>query len=202
VSFCVFLCFSVALLFCVALLFRVFCGPSCCSVFFCGPPVLFCVFLWPVFFCGPESAPSVERPTISMSLVAAFFLVVTCAATAQEPAAGGECESWQRCRALALEAAERREYEVFHDLAWRAVQKGPKNDADLMTMLARAQSLSGRPHDALVMLHRLAAMGIATDAATSEDFRRVRSLAGWEAQDRGDRDKAGAVTLRNNDDRA
>jgi hypothetical protein len=115
-----------------------------------------------------------------MSLVAAFFLVVTCDATAQEPAAGGECESWQRCRALALEAAERREYEVFHDLAWRAVQKGPKNDADLMTMLARAQSLSGRPHDALVMLHRLAAMGIATDAATSEDFRRVRSLAGWE----------------------
>ena len=48
-----------------------------------------------------------------------------------------------------------------------------------MTMLARAQSLSGRPHDALVMLQRLAAMGVATDAATSDDFSRVRALPGW-----------------------
>jgi hypothetical protein len=46
-------------------------------------------------------------------------------------------------------------------------------------MLARAQSLSGRPHDALVMLQRLAAMGVVTDAATNEDFQRVRALSGW-----------------------
>ena len=48
-----------------------------------------------------------------------------------------------------------------------------------MTMLARAQSLSGRPGDALVMLQRLASMGIATDAATNNDFERVRALPGW-----------------------
>ena len=51
-------------------------------------------------------------------------------------------------------------------------------------MLARAQSLSGRPLDALVMLQRLAA-GLATDAATSDDFRRVRALPGWEDFPRG-----------------
>ena len=45
-------------------------------------------------------------------------------------------------------------------------------------MLARAQSLSGRPHDALVMLQRLAAMGVVTDAATNDDFSGVRALAG------------------------
>jgi hypothetical protein len=48
-----------------------------------------------------------------------------------------------------------------------------------MTLVARAQSLSGRPHDALVMLQRLAALGVATDAVESEDFRRVRALPGW-----------------------
>ena len=48
-----------------------------------------------------------------------------------------------------------------------------------MYLLARAQSLSGRPGDALVMLRRLAQMGVATDANTSDDFRRVRDLPGW-----------------------
>ena len=48
-----------------------------------------------------------------------------------------------------------------------------------MLLLARAQSLSGRPGDALVMLQRLAGMGVTTDAATSDDFRRVRNLPGW-----------------------
>jgi hypothetical protein len=90
-----------------------------------------------------------------------------------------DCREWQDCREAALTAAQRGEYERFHDLAWRAVQKGPKNDPALMTMLARAQSLSGRPHDALVMLQRLAVLGVATDAAESEDFRRVRALPAW-----------------------
>jgi hypothetical protein len=89
------------------------------------------------------------------------------------------CETWQACRTLALEAAERQDYESFHDLAWRAVQRGPRNDPALMTMLARAQSLSGRPGDALVMLRRLAQQGVVTDAQTSDDFRRVRALAAW-----------------------
>ena len=90
-----------------------------------------------------------------------------------------ECRAWQECRQLALDAAGRQDYETFHDLAWRAVQTGPKNDPALMELLARAQSLSGRPGDALIMLQRLAQMGVQTDAATNEDFRRVRALSGW-----------------------
>jgi hypothetical protein len=90
-----------------------------------------------------------------------------------------DCRAWQECRQLALDAAARQEYETFHDLAWRAVQTGPKNDPDLLYLLARAQSLSGRPGDALVMLQRLARMRATTDALTSEDFRRVRALPGW-----------------------
>jgi hypothetical protein len=90
-----------------------------------------------------------------------------------------ECRAWQECRQLALDAAARQDFETFHDLAWRAVQTGPKNDSALMYLLARAQSLSGRPGDALVMLQRLAQMGVQTDAATNEDFRRVRALPAW-----------------------
>jgi hypothetical protein len=89
------------------------------------------------------------------------------------------CKDWKACRELALEAAGRKDYETFHDLAWLTVNAGPKNDPALMTMLARAQSLSGRPTDALVMLNRLALMGVVTDAATSDDFARVRFLPGW-----------------------
>jgi hypothetical protein len=80
---------------------------------------------------------------------------------------------------MAVEAQERKDYDAFHDLAWRALGTGPRNDPALMTLLARAQSLSGRPHDALVMLQRLAAMGFVTDAATSDDFANVRALPGW-----------------------
>jgi hypothetical protein len=99
----------------------------------------------------------------------------------QDPSAPArvECRPWQECRQLALEAAGREDFETFHTLAWRAVQTGPKNDTDLMYLLARAQSLSGRPGDALVMLQRLAKLGKQTDAAASEDFRRVRALPGW-----------------------
>ncbi|HET7218287.1 MAG TPA: hypothetical protein VFJ02_09565 [Vicinamibacterales bacterium] len=97
-------------------------------------------------------------------------------AALQAPAS---CPDSQTCRRLALEAAERKDYDAFHDLAWRALSAGPKNDPALMTLLARAQSLSGRPHDALVMLQRLAGMGVATDAATSDDFANVRALPGW-----------------------
>ena len=48
-----------------------------------------------------------------------------------------------------------------------------------MYLLARAQCLSGRPHDALVMLRRLADAGVATDADTNDDFRLTRELPGW-----------------------
>jgi hypothetical protein len=90
-----------------------------------------------------------------------------------------DCQQWEDCRLRALEARERGEHERFHDLAWRAVQTGPRNDPALMYLLARAQALSGRRRDALVMLRRLSDMGVATDAATDEDFRRTRELAGW-----------------------
>src|SRR5262249_56096839 len=83
------------------------------------------------------------------------------------------------CRGEGEAAAARGDYETFHDLAWRTVQKGKRNDPELMYLLARAQSLSGRPDDALVMLGRIADLGVATDAATNEDFARVRKLPGW-----------------------
>jgi len=95
---------------------------------------------------------------------------------------GADCRNSQECRQLAMEAAGRKDYETFHDLAWRVMQTGPKNDPGSMLLLARAQSLSGRPGDALVMLRRLALMrtpGAPNDAATSEDFAAVRLLAGW-----------------------
>jgi hypothetical protein len=89
------------------------------------------------------------------------------------------CTEWHQCRELALAAADRGEYETFHDLAWRTVQTGPRNDPALMYLLARAQALSGRPHDALIMLQRLTEMGVASDAATNDDFVRTRQLPGW-----------------------
>lgn len=78
-----------------------------------------------------------------------------------------------------MEAHERKDFEAFHDLAWAAYGKGRKNDPELMLLVARAQSLSGRPGDALVMLERIVAIGGGTDAATSDDFARVRALPRW-----------------------
>ena len=89
------------------------------------------------------------------------------------------CREPNACTELALEARARGAYESFHDLAWRAVQTGTPNDPDLMYLLARAQALSGRRRDALVMLRRLAESGIVTDAATHEDLRSVRELPEW-----------------------
>ena len=89
------------------------------------------------------------------------------------------CADTAECRRLALEAASRGETEAFHDLAWRAVQKGKRNDPDLMLLLARAQSLSGRPGDALVMLTRVIALGVTPDILTDPDFAGVRALSGW-----------------------
>src|SRR4051812_10345151 len=88
----------------------------------------------------------------------------------QAPAA---CPDAVSCRAAAEAAAAQGDYEAFHDLAWRAVQKGKPNDPELMLMLARAQSRSGRPGDALVMLGRLADQHVVVDVM-SADFDRVR----------------------------
>jgi hypothetical protein len=73
------------------------------------------------------------------------------------------------------------DFETFHDFAWRAVQRGKPNDPELMVLLARAQALSGRHGDALVMLGRLADLGVPTDALTSDDFKLVRLIPGWPA---------------------
>jgi hypothetical protein len=108
-----------------------------------------------------------------------LLLFVLFAVPGQDAASKPDCRAWQECRQLALDAAGREDFERFHDLAWRAVQLGPKNDPALMTLLARAQSLSGRPNDAVVMIERLLGMGVVVDAATSEDFRRVRALPRW-----------------------
>jgi hypothetical protein len=107
-----------------------------------------------------------------------LFALLSFAAQSQ-PAPAASCRDWQQCRTLALEAADRGEYGQMHDLAWRAVQLGQPRDPALMYLLARAQVLSGRPHDALVMIQRLAEMGIATDAATSDEFARTRELPAW-----------------------
>jgi hypothetical protein len=58
------------------------------------------------------------------------------------------------------------------------VQLAPKQDPALLFLLARAQSLSGRPHDALVMLRRLSA-AVAREAIEDPDFERVRRLRDW-----------------------
>jgi hypothetical protein len=104
----------------------------------------------------------------------AFLFVLSLFFPPQQP----ECADVASCRQAALDAAARGEFETFHDLAWRTAQKGRPNDPESMALVARAQSLSGRPGDALVMLRRLAQMGVAVDAS-GDDFGRVRSLAGW-----------------------
>jgi len=115
-----------------------------------------------------------------LTLIAAGIAASAAQVTAQQPSRAAQCAEWRECRELALAAAGRGDYETFHDLAWRAVQSGPARDPSLMYLLARAQSLSGRPHDALIMLLRLADMGVAEpDALTSEDFGRTRDLPGW-----------------------
>lgn len=96
-----------------------------------------------------------------------------------QPVAGVECRDWRACRDEALAAEAASDGERFHDLAWRTAQLGPKDDPELMYLLARAQATSGRPSDAVVMLQRLARMGVATDADTLEVFRRVRARQAW-----------------------
>ena len=91
------------------------------------------------------------------------------------------CADAADCRRQSVDAAARGEYEQAHDYAWRAIQKGKKNDPDLMLVLARAQSLSGRPGDALVMLGRIVDLGGTPDIANDPDFARVRALPDWAA---------------------
>jgi hypothetical protein len=110
-----------------------------------------------------------------LSLVAA----VPFAGTPSQTTATTDCATWQACRDAVEAALSEEAFERAHDLAWRAVQTGPKNDAALMFLLARAQSRAGRPQDALVMVRRLADRGIRTDALEHPDLERMRDLVGW-----------------------
>ena len=114
-----------------------------------------------------------------MLLVALAGQIAAASSGVFQPGRDVGCTAWRDCRQLALAAADRGDYEAFHDLAWRAVQTGPPRDPALMYLLARAQALSGRPHDALIMLQRLAEMGVPSDAATNDDFVRTRQLPEW-----------------------
>ena len=108
----------------------------------------------------------------------ALLLLFVTRLTAQSPPA--TCSSSSACAQLVTEAIASEQYEQAHDLAWRAVQLGPRNDPALMFLLARAQSVSGRAGDALVMLRRLVERGFRPpDVETSDDFIRVRAHSEW-----------------------
>jgi len=111
--------------------------------------------------------------------LALAFLVVMAAWMPLAAQTSAACRDWHDCQSNALEAEQAKNYEAFHDLAWRAVQIGPRNDFALLFLLARAQVLSGRAHDALVMLDRLAVNPAAATALTDEAFARTRELPGW-----------------------
>lgn len=92
------------------------------------------------------------------------------------------CSGVAECRAQTEAAIAQGDFERAHDLAWRTVQQGPRNDRSLMFLLARTQALSNRPDDALVMIRRLAALGATVDAS-GDEFARTRDLPGWPAVD-------------------
>jgi hypothetical protein len=118
-------------------------------------------------------------PALLLSVLA---LVPSAALAVTDTQAPDACADWQSCRQQTTDALTRGEFETAHDLAWRTVQKGPKtNNSELLYLLARAQCLSGRAHDALVMLERIADSGIAANAIADDDFRRTRELPGWPA---------------------
>jgi hypothetical protein len=115
----------------------------------------------------------------------ALVFVIGAALLLPGPPANGQssrapdCTDWRECRQMVESALEAGEVEQAQDLAWRAVQRGPKDDPELMFLLARAQSRSGRPHDALVMIRRLAERGVRTEADTHPDLERMRALEAW-----------------------
>ena len=113
--------------------------------------------------------------SIAASLVLASG-VVSLAWAGQGPSCTGVAE----CRAQTEAAIAQGDYERAHDLGWRTVQQGPRNDRALMFLLARTQALSNRPGDALVMIRRLAEMGASVDVSADE-FARMRELPGWPA---------------------
>ena len=114
-----------------------------------------------------------------MFLVLALLCLAPIRPVFTQTASAG-CATREACRAEALIAEAAGDFERFHDLSWRAVQKSKPNDPELMAMLARAMARSGRPGDAIVMLSRLADMGVKADAS-GDEFTVVRTLKDWPA---------------------
>lgn len=111
-------------------------------------------------------------------LVLTAFLVLFPAAP--KAGQGTACTGVAECRAQTEAAIAQGDHERAHDLAWRTVQQGARNDRALMFLLARAQVLSGRPDDALVMIRRIAETGAPVDVSAGE-FTRMRELPAWPA---------------------
>jgi len=110
----------------------------------------------------------------------ALALALTAAPSFARQAAPAACAGATECRAQIEAAIGQGDHERAHDLAWRAIPQGPRNDRGLMLLLARTQALSGRPDDALVMIRRIAEMGATVDVSADE-FLRMRELPGWPA---------------------
>jgi hypothetical protein len=106
------------------------------------------------------------------------LLLISLSRVTASPQPPADCSTRDTCRAQALIAEAAGDFERFHDLAWRAVQKSKPDDPELMVMLARAMALSGRPGDAIVMLSRLADMGVKVETS-GDEFRVVRTLKDW-----------------------
>jgi sugar lactone lactonase YvrE len=119
------------------------------------------------------------------SVVTLFILAaLACASLApraqpSQQSGAVSCSPWLACMNESVRAAQAGEFARFHDLAWRAVQTGPPRHAPLLYLLARAQALSGRPGDAIVLLERLARMGVPTNASTEAHFASTRRHARW-----------------------
>ena len=120
-------------------------------------------------------APAV---TIARAFIVLTTLTLASAAVTAQPTA--ECATADECRQRTREAIAAGQFERAHDLAWLAFQKAPRQHAETMALLARAQSLSGRSDDAFVMLRRLAEAGVVVDdVIESDDFARVRTHPQW-----------------------
>src|SRR5215216_1400371 len=105
------------------------------------------------------SDPGVSPSYVYLVCVLVWTATLSSALVAQDTRSN--CDNPEACRELALAARSRGAYETFHDLAWRAVQTARPNDPEIMYLVARAQALSGRRRDAVIMLRRLAEAGFA-----------------------------------------
>ena len=79
----------------------------------------------------------------------------------QGPTPAVECADWRACRDATEHALTADDTEGATTWRGATVQRGPRDDAALMFLLARAQARSGRVDDALVMVRRLAQRGVA-----------------------------------------